>query len=81
MEIVKCPQLSRPRIAKIEVEKSVLASPTAVTVASALHWFDGLVGSAVAASIQGAVLLGQVGPSRAKRKPIKLSELQKKLAS
>ncbi len=45
------------------------------------HWFDGLVGSAVAASIQGAVLLGQVGPSRARRKPIKLSELQKKRAS
>jgi phage terminase large subunit GpA-like protein len=41
------------------------------------HWFDGVVGCAVAASIQGAVLLGtEVQASKPSRR-LKLSELQR----
>lgn len=41
------------------------------------HWLDCLVGSAVAASIQGAKLFGEeVGDRRRGRKRVKLSELQ-----
>jgi hypothetical protein len=41
------------------------------------HWLDGLVGCAVAASIQGAVLFGTDGAPVAPRQRIKLSELQR----
>jgi len=41
------------------------------------HWFDCLVGCAVAASIQGAVLPGTGGAATPKRRRIKLSELQR----
>jgi hypothetical protein len=41
------------------------------------HWFDGVVGCAVAASIQGATLLGtEVRASKPNRR-LKLSELQR----
>lgn len=40
------------------------------------HWLDCLVGAAVAASIQGASLMGEAKPRRA-RKRIKLSELKR----
>ena len=42
------------------------------------HWFDCLVGCAVAASIQGAVLPGTDVKAAAKREPIRLSDLQRK---
>jgi hypothetical protein len=42
------------------------------------HWFDCLVGCAVAASIQGAVLPGTDVKSSAKRERVKLSSLQRK---
>ena len=41
------------------------------------HWFDCLVGCAVAASIQGAVLFGTQVSERRSRKRMKLSELQR----
>jgi len=41
------------------------------------HWFDCLVGCAVAASIQGAVLPGTDVKSVPARAPIRLSDLQK----
>ena len=41
------------------------------------HWLDCLVGCAVAASIQGAVLFGTEGEQKAQRRRIRLSELQK----
>ena len=41
------------------------------------HWLDGLVGCAVAASIQGVVLFGTDGTSSAQRQRIKLSDLQR----
>ena len=41
------------------------------------HWFDGLVGCAVAASIQGAVLPGTQEVSKPTTKRLKLSELRK----
>jgi hypothetical protein len=41
------------------------------------HWLDGLVGCAVAASIQGAILLGTDAAPAAKRPRVKLSELQR----
>lgn len=41
------------------------------------HWLDCLVGAAVAASMQGAVLFGTDSKPRATAKPIKMSELQK----
>jgi len=41
------------------------------------HWLDCLVGCAVAASIQGAVLFGTEASGRTPRKPMKLSELQR----
>ena len=41
------------------------------------HWFDCLVGAAVAASIQGAVLFGTDVQAAQKRKRVKLSELQR----
>ncbi len=41
------------------------------------HWFDCLVGCAVAGSIQGAVLFGTETSGRAPRKRLKLSELQR----
>jgi len=41
------------------------------------HWLDCLVGCAVAASVQGAVLFGTEVPGRMPRKPVKLSELQR----
>ena len=40
------------------------------------HWLDCLVGAAVAASIEGAVLFGTDGVVKVKRKRIKLSELR-----
>jgi Terminase large subunit gpA, endonuclease domain len=42
------------------------------------HWFDCLVGSAVAASIQGAVLPGTSGVSVAKRERVSFAELQQR---
>ena len=41
------------------------------------HWLDCLVGSAVAASIQGAVLFGTDSGTRDQRRRIKLSDLQR----
>ena len=41
------------------------------------HWFDGLVGAAVAASIQGAVLFGTDAKPVPRRKRVRLSELQR----
>jgi len=41
------------------------------------HWFDCLVGCAVAASIQGAVLFGTQVSGRTSQKRMKLSELQR----
>ncbi|MFO7900292.1 MAG: terminase gpA endonuclease subunit [Planctomycetota bacterium] len=41
------------------------------------HWFDCLVGCAVAASIEGAVLFGTEGQAKRQRKRVKLSDLQK----
>jgi hypothetical protein len=41
------------------------------------HWWDCLVGCAVAASVQGVVLLGPGDKSRGDRPRIRLSELQK----
>jgi hypothetical protein len=43
------------------------------------HWFDGVVGCAVAASIQGAVLLGTEVRASKPRTRLKLSELQRGL--
>ena len=40
------------------------------------HWFDGLVGCAVAASMQGVVLPGTESPPAPKRPRLRLSELQ-----
>ncbi len=42
------------------------------------HWFDCLVGSAVAASIQGAVLPGTAEKPRPPRRRIRLSDLQRR---
>ncbi|CAN5471309.1 hypothetical protein BH11PLA2_BH11PLA2_21200 [soil metagenome] len=42
------------------------------------HWLDGLVGCAVAASIQGAVLPGTDGRATAKRGRVSFREMQKK---
>ncbi|MBN1513726.1 MAG: phage terminase large subunit family protein [Phycisphaerae bacterium] len=42
------------------------------------HWLDGLVGCAVAASIQGAVLLGTEGVAPAKLKRVSFAELQRR---
>lgn len=43
------------------------------------HWFDGLVGCAVAASMQGAVLAGAGGPGQpAKRERVSFAELQRR---
>jgi hypothetical protein len=41
------------------------------------HWFDCLVGCAVAASMQGAVLIGTSVPAPAKRKRVSFAELQR----
>jgi phage terminase large subunit GpA-like protein len=41
------------------------------------HWLDGLVGCAVAASIQGAVLPGTDTVAASARKPVKLSDIQR----
>lgn len=41
------------------------------------HWFDGLVGCAVAASIQGVVLPGTSVTAEPSRRRVKLSELQR----
>ncbi len=41
------------------------------------HWLDCLVGCAVAASVQGAVLYGTDSEPRPVRQRIKLSELQR----
>jgi len=41
------------------------------------HWFDGLVGCAVAASIQGVVLEGTSGAGSAKRGRVSFSEMQR----
>ena len=40
------------------------------------HWLDGLVGCAVAGSIQGAVLFGTDSKAKSGRKPVRLSDLQ-----
>jgi hypothetical protein len=42
------------------------------------HWFDCLVGCAVAASVQGVVLEGTSGPVTAKRERVSFSEMQRK---
>ena len=42
------------------------------------HWFDCLVGSAVAASISGAVLPGTSGVPTAKRERVSFAELQRR---
>ena len=42
------------------------------------HWLDGLVGCAVAASIQGAVLPGTDGREPAKRGRVSFREMQRK---
>jgi len=41
------------------------------------HWFDGLVGAAVAASIAGVSAMGHEVAKKAKRKRVKLSDIQK----
>ncbi|MGE4157621.1 MAG: terminase gpA endonuclease subunit [Planctomycetota bacterium] len=41
------------------------------------HWLDCLVGCAVAASIQGAILPGTDAVATAKRQPVKLSDIQR----
>ena len=41
------------------------------------HWFDGMVGAAVAASMQGAVLFG-AEMTRQRKKPMRLSDLRAK---
>jgi len=41
------------------------------------HWFDGLVGCAVAASIQGVVLLGPGAPLAAKRRRVTFHEMRR----
>jgi len=41
------------------------------------HWLDCLVGCAVAASIQGAVLFGTEGAPVSRRSRLRLSELQR----
>ncbi|RMF84921.1 MAG: hypothetical protein D6744_02235, partial [Planctomycetota bacterium] len=41
------------------------------------HWFDCLVGNAVAASIQGAVLFGTDAKATPRRQRVRLSELQR----
>jgi hypothetical protein len=41
------------------------------------HWLDGLVGCAVAASIQGAVLPGTEGKPTVTKSRVKLSDLQR----
>jgi hypothetical protein len=41
------------------------------------HWLDCLVGAAVAASMQGAVLFGTDGVASPKRKAIRLSDVQR----
>ncbi|MCX7670278.1 MAG: phage terminase large subunit family protein, partial [Anaerolineae bacterium] len=42
------------------------------------HWFDGLVGCAVAASIQGVVLPGTDGQVAAKRERVSFAEMQRR---
>jgi len=42
------------------------------------HWFDCLVGCAVAGSIQGAVLEGTGGPAAVKRERVSFAELQRR---
>jgi phage terminase large subunit GpA-like protein len=42
------------------------------------HWLDCLVGCAVAASIQGAVLFGTDGQAPANREPVSFAELQRR---
>jgi phage terminase large subunit GpA-like protein len=42
------------------------------------HWFDCLVGCAVAASIQGAVLFGTDGQGRAKRERVSFASMQRR---
>jgi len=41
------------------------------------HWFDGIVGCAVAASIQGSTLLGTDVRTSKPRRRLKLSDLQR----
>ena len=42
------------------------------------HWFDGLVGAAVAASMQGVVLDGTAGAAPVKRERVSFAELQRR---
>ena len=42
------------------------------------HWFDGLVGCAVAASMQGVILQGTEGASVSQRKRVSFAELQRR---
>ena len=42
------------------------------------HWFDGLVGCAVAASMQGATLLGTGGAAPPKRERISFADIQRR---
>jgi phage terminase large subunit GpA-like protein len=42
------------------------------------HWFDGIVGCAVAASIQGSVLPGTDGPATSKRERVSFADLQRR---
>jgi hypothetical protein len=41
------------------------------------HWFDGLVGCAVAASMQGVVLQGTDGVAPVKRERVSFADLQR----
>jgi hypothetical protein len=42
------------------------------------HWFDGLVGAACAASMEGAVLGGTASTERPKRKQVSFAEMQRR---
>jgi hypothetical protein len=42
------------------------------------HWLDCLVGCAVAASVQGATLLGTGGPAPSKRARVSFAEMQRR---
>jgi hypothetical protein len=42
------------------------------------HWFDCLVGAAVAASLQGAALLGMEASSQKRRERVSFAELQRR---
>ena len=45
------------------------------------HWFDGLVGSAVAASMQGVILPGIEGKAEVRKERMSFTEMQKRRRS